>query len=179
MSDSTLSDRALVILFAISVLTYGLGDVLSTYIALNFHQGTNEGVSVTAGLISSGLDGYALLLALKLIGLLMILGIAFFGWRIAAKWLLLGFAVYGSYLTASNLCVFFFGSPLLPPGNPYDMLQFIWMMVLPFLVIGIALETLDTIKILNGEKEGHGIWGQRLKRWDRRSVGKSVGGRGK
>lgn len=174
MSDSTLSDRALVILFILSVLTYGLGDVLSTYIALNFHQGSNEGVSVTAGLISSGLNGYALLLALKLIGLLLILGIAFFGWRIAAKWLLLGFAIYGSYLTASNLCVFLFGYPLLPPGDPYYLLRFIWMMVLPFLVIGLALETMDTIKILKGEKEGYGIWGQRLKEWDGRKSGKSA-----
>lgn len=167
MSDSTLSDRALVILFVLSVLAYGLGDVLSTFLALNFHNGSNEGVSVTASLISMGLGGYALLLALKLIGLLLILGIAFFGWRIAAKWLLLGFVVYGTYLTASNMCVFFFGSPLLPPGNPFYMLRWIWMIVLPFLVIGIALETLDTIKILNGEKHGHGIWGRRLEMWDR------------
>jgi hypothetical protein len=169
MSDSTLSDRALVILFVLSVLTYGLGDVLSTFIALNFNHDSNEGVSVTASLISSGLSGYALLLILKLTGLLLILGIAFFGWRIAAKWLLLGFAIYGSYLTASNMCVFLFGYPLLPPGDPYYMLRFIWMMVLPFLAIGLVLETMDTIKILKGEKQGYGIWGQRLKKWDRQN----------
>jgi hypothetical protein len=143
--------------------------VLSTFIALNFNHDSNEGVSVTASLISSGLSGYALLLILKLTGLLLILGIAFFGWRIAAKWLLLGFAIYGSYLTASNMCVFLFGYPLLPPGDPYYMLRFIWMMVLPFLAIGLVLETVDTIKILKGEKQGHGIWGQRLKKWDRQN----------
>ncbi len=162
MPGFQVSDRRLILIFALAFLTYGVGDVLSTFLALNHIYGSTEGLSVTSNLINGGFAGYLILLALKTIGLLVFLAMALYGWGLAAKWSLLGFAVYGSYLTASNLCVFLFGSPLLPPGDQQTMLGFIWMMVLPFLILGIVFETIDSIKIWNGEKSGYGIWGKEL-----------------
>jgi hypothetical protein len=164
-------NKILIILFVSAFLTYGVGDVLSTYAALNHINGSSEGLSVSANLISGGFNGYIILLALKTLGLLVFLAMALYGWRIAAKWSLLGFTIYGSYLTASNLCVFLFGFPLLPPGDPQSMLGYIWMIVLPFLVLGIAFETFDSIKIYNGEKQGYGIWGKELKHLAKRKKG--------
>jgi hypothetical protein len=160
-----MSDRMLYIFFILAFLTYGIGDVLSTYAALNHIYGSSEGLSTTANLISGGFTGYLILLALKTLGLLVFLAMALYGWRLAAAWSLLGFAVYGLYLTASNLTVFLFGFPLLPPGDQQSMLGFIWMMVLPFMVLGIAYETVDSIQIYNGEKQGRGIWGKELTNW--------------
>ncbi len=171
MPGFQVSDRILILIFVSAFLTYGIGDVLSTFLALNHIYGSTEGLSTTANLISGGFTGYIILLALKTLGLLVFLAMALYGWRLAAKWSLLGFAVYGSYLTASNLCVFLFGIPLLPPGDQQSMLGFIWMMVLPFLVLGIAFETFDSIQVFNGEKPGHGIWGKELKSLAKRKKG--------
>lgn len=171
MPGSRMFDRMLILLFISAFLTYGVGDVLSTFAALNHINGSSEGLSVTANLISGGFNGYIILLALKTLGLLVFLAMAFYGWRIAAKWSLFGFTVYGSYLTISNLCVFLFGFPLLPPGDQQSMLGYIWMIVLPFLILGIAFETFDSIKIYNGEKQGRGIWGKELKRLAERKKG--------
>ncbi len=164
-------DRTLVLLFISAFLTYGLGDVLSTYTALNHIFGSTEGLSVTSNLISGGFNGYLILLALKTIGLLVFVAMALYGWGLAAKWSLLGFTVYGSYLTASNLMVVLFGFPLLPPGDPQSMLGYIWMIVLPFLVLGIAFETFDSIQVYNGKKQGYGIWGKELKHLAKRRKG--------
>ena len=107
MPDFHVSDRILILIFVSAFLTYGIGDVLSTFLALNHIYGSTEGLSTTANLISGGFTGYIILLALKTLGLLVFLAMALYGWRLAAKWSLLGFAVYGSYLTASNLCCVF------------------------------------------------------------------------
>ena len=107
MTGSQLLDRTLVLLFVSAFLTYGVGDVLSTFLALNHIYGSMEGLAVTANLISGGFTGYLILLALKTVGLLVFLAMALYGWRLAAKWSLLGFTVYGSYLTVSNLCCTF------------------------------------------------------------------------
>jgi hypothetical protein len=172
MPGSWIFDRTLFILFALAFLTYGIGDVLSTYAALNHIYGSTEGLSVTAGLISGGFSGYIILLALKTIGLLLFFAMALYGWRIAAKWSLLGFTFYGAYLTASNFTVFLFGFPLLPPGDQQSMLGFIWMMVLPFLACGILFEGIDSYKIWKGEKPGHGIWGKELNSFKQRKIKK-------
>lgn len=164
-------DRLLIPLFVSAFITYGIGDVLSTYAALNHIYGSSEGLSVTADLISGGFTGYIILLALKTMGLLVFLAMALYGWRLAATWSFLGFTVYGTYLTASNLTVFLFGFPLLPPGDQQSMLGYIWMIVLPFLVLGIVFETIDAIKIYNGEKQGYGFWGKELTRFAKRKKG--------
>ncbi len=91
-----------------------------------------------------------------------------------AEWLLAGFAIYGSYLTLSNIRVFLLGYPLLPPGDPQTYATFIWMIVLPFMAIGVGLETWNTIKILEGKIEGYGIWNQELKRFKERRARKGV-----
>lgn len=164
MHHSMTVNRALIILFALAVLTYGVGDVLSTFLALNFDHNNTEGLSVTANILSSGFGGYAILLGLKVIGLVVFLAMAAYGWRSAAGWSILGFVIYGSYLTASNLSVFLFGFPLLPPGDPRFMLGFIWTMVLPFLATGLVIEAIDAYEVLTTEKQGYGIWGRELKK---------------
>lgn len=172
MPGFQVSNRSLVLLFISAFLTYGLGDVLSTYTALNHIFGSSEGLSVTANLIEGGFTGYVILLALKTLGLLVFLAMALYGWRLAAAWSLLGFAVYGTYLTASNLTVLLFGFPLLPPGDQQSMLAYIWMMVLPFLACGILFEAIDSYQVWKGEKPGHGIWGKELKSLKTRKIKK-------
>ena len=163
MSAPRMFDTSLLIIFTLAFMTYCLGDVISTYVALHHNMDMTEGLSVTSAIISAGMHGYLILLILKTLGLAIFMGMAAYGWWMAMKWTLLGFFIYGSYLTASNICVFFLGFPLLPPGDQASMMGYIWMMVLPFLIAGVAFETLDAFKIMNGETEGHGIWGKELR----------------
>ena len=114
-------------LIIIAFITFVLGDLVSTYVALTYGSNVSEGNSGTSQLINQyHLLGYFLFFIQKVAWIIFFSLLSFGyliygyltsgkGYRQTAKFIMYGIIIYGLYLTLSNICVFLLGFPLMPP----------------------------------------------------------------
>lgn len=140
-------------LIILAFLAFVIGDLLSTYLALQYGNNLNEGNYGTATLISHyGLLGYAFSFIEKTIFLAFLTLLAIFyvsKYKQMARFVLYGLIVCGLYLTLSNLTVLFFGFPLIPPMID----QVLWANYSWFYMIMVLVTIGCLIDILNENKK--------------------------
>ena len=139
-------------LIILAFLTFVIGDLLSTYLALRYGDKLVEGNYGTAALISQyGLLGYAFSFIEKTIFLAILTLLAIFyviKYRQMARFVLYGFIVCGLYLTISNLAILLFNIPLIPPMiDPVLWANYSWFyMIMGLVTIGCLIEILNENK---------------------------------
>lgn len=136
-------------LIILSFLTFVIGDLLSTYLALRYGHNLFEGNYGTDALISQyGLLGYAFSFIEKTIFLAILTLLAIFyviKYKHMAQFVLYGFIVCGLYLTLSNMTVLFFGYPLIPPMIDQVLwANYSWFyMIMGLVTIGCLIDILN------------------------------------
>ena len=139
-------------LIVLAFLTFVVGDLASTFLALRFGKSLAEGNYATATLIGQyGLYGYAFSFIEKTIFLAILTLLAIFyiaKYRNMARFVLFGFILCGLYLTLSNLSVLFFGFPLVPPAiDAVFWANYGWFYMIMILVtIGCLIDILGESK---------------------------------
>lgn len=139
-------------LIILAFLTFVIGDLVSTYLALRYGNDLIEGNYGTAALISQyGLLGYAFSFIEKTIFLAILTIMAIFyviKYRQMARFVLYGFIVCGLYLTLSNLTVLYFGYPLIPPMIDHTLwANYSWFyMIMGLVTIGCLIDILNENK---------------------------------